>query len=204
MNRTLFVDATLQGVSLGLAEIRMGTPPRFVAIGAHFDNARSTAALHSMTNTLLQTAGWDLSSLTTVVAARGPGSFTGIKVGLAFAQALANGLNDSLKLVGVSGLMALAAAGPRDCLWLLPATRHEGYAAYCRQDSLPQTLLLDATQGSLRWRDAATRHPAGSLDWVRQWHMVAAWPVATAKVPSGIEVLEFSPADHTRDHDGSW
>jgi tRNA threonylcarbamoyladenosine biosynthesis protein TsaB len=55
---------------------------------------------------LLRTAGWKLGGVGLVVAGAGPGSFTGIRIGVATAQGLAQSLN--VPLAGISGLDAMA------------------------------------------------------------------------------------------------
>jgi tRNA threonylcarbamoyladenosine biosynthesis protein TsaB len=57
----------------------------------------------------MQSAGWQRTDLQKVCVGVGPGSFTGLRVGIALAQGLALGLG--LPLVGVPSLAALARAG---------------------------------------------------------------------------------------------
>jgi tRNA threonylcarbamoyladenosine biosynthesis protein TsaB len=55
---------------------------------------------------LVSTSGWDLADLELIASGIGPGSFTGIRIGLATALGLAQSL--SLPFAGISGLDALA------------------------------------------------------------------------------------------------
>ena len=59
---------------------------------------------------LLSEAGWPRTSLSRIGVAVGPGSFTGLRVGIACAQGLSLGLD--VPLVGVSSLGAMARAVP--------------------------------------------------------------------------------------------
>jgi tRNA threonylcarbamoyl adenosine modification protein YeaZ len=73
-----------------------------------------------MVRALLQRTGTDLAALSGVIVGTGPGAFTGLRVGLATAKALASALG--LPIVGVSTAAALlAAAGPPADALLLPA-----------------------------------------------------------------------------------
>jgi len=80
---------------------------------------------------LLLEAGWARGSLERIGVSVGPGSFTGLRVGIACAQGLSLGLG--VPLVGVSSLRAMARAVPSDlpgvrCA-VLDARRAEVFAA---------------------------------------------------------------------------
>lgn len=88
---------------------------------------------------LLRECGLDTAALTACAVVIGPGSFTGLRVGMATAQGLAIGRN--LPLMPVSSLQTIAyACGRRDmpvCA-VIDARKHEVYAAVYRwQNSLP-------------------------------------------------------------------
>jgi tRNA threonylcarbamoyladenosine biosynthesis protein TsaB len=58
----------------------------------------------------LASAGWSMSSIDRVAVGTGPGSFTGLRVGIALAQGIAEGLE--VPLIGVGSLAAMALAVP--------------------------------------------------------------------------------------------
>jgi len=115
-----------------------------------------------------------LESLTAIAVVVGPGSFTGLRVGMATAQGLAVALG--LPLLGVSSLQTLAAGLPcadRLVCALLDARKQEVYAGLFRPgedgepeplgpervlppeqllSDLPEEVLL-AGDGALRYRD---------------------------------------------------
>ena len=80
---------------------------------------------------LLDEAGWSRKSLDRIGVSVGPGSFTGLRVGIACAQGLSLGLG--VPVVGVTSLQAMARAVPASipglrCA-LLDARRGEVFAA---------------------------------------------------------------------------
>ncbi len=71
---------------------------------------RHTQALAPLVDDVLRRVGFETEALQAVGVALGPGSFTGLRIGLAFAKGLA--LAQGLPLVGVPTLDAVAAAVP--------------------------------------------------------------------------------------------
>jgi tRNA threonylcarbamoyladenosine biosynthesis protein TsaB len=79
---------------------------------------------------LLAATGMDLKVFKAVMVSSGPGSFTGLRVGLSAAKGLAQGLN--IPLIGISSLEALAAQIPHPRLPVCPvidSRRDEIFAA---------------------------------------------------------------------------
>src|SRR5262245_58954578 len=74
---------------------------------------------------LLRQAGASVSDLDRLVVGLGPGSFTGVRIGLAVARGLALSLD--LRGAGVSTLDALAAGAP-DALPVIDAKRREVFS----------------------------------------------------------------------------
>jgi tRNA threonylcarbamoyladenosine biosynthesis protein TsaB len=93
--------------------------------------------LLSMTGELLARAGVPWSALDRIAVGVGPGTFTGLRVGIATARGLAQSL--SVELVGVSSLQALAVGamdedGHERVLAVIDARRGEAFAAAYRAD----------------------------------------------------------------------
>ena len=104
---------------------------------------------------LLRQAGAHPSDLDRVVVGLGPGSFTGVRIGLAVARGLALSLD--LPGAGVSTLAALAAGAP-DALPVIDAKRREVFTLL---DGEPRALTpgeLPLGEGSLCIGDGATRY----------------------------------------------
>lgn len=115
---------------------------------------------------LLEAAGWSGDSLDALAVNRGPGSFTGIRIGVATAQGLAYGWDRPLW--GVEGLEALAwqavgsaSAGagnagapqsPRRVVLSLIDARHGNvYAAAYRTDGRTDGLILEPLVAAAAW-----------------------------------------------------
>ena len=91
---------------------------------------------------LLRQTGWQLADLAAVAVVAGPGSFTGLRVGVATAKGLA--FAAAKPLVGISSLQTLACQVPGTLLpvcSLLDARKQEVYAGlYQWRDGVPQPL----------------------------------------------------------------
>jgi tRNA threonylcarbamoyladenosine biosynthesis protein TsaB len=139
--------------------IDAGSPRVSVAVGdansvlaeACEERQRSSATLLALIDGVLATAGLKPAELVGLVALRGPGSFTGLRVGLATAL----GLHQALELpaVGVPTLGVLAGLGPGDgstVIAVVDALRGEWFAqSFCSQDpprKLNEPRLLSTTE----------------------------------------------------------
>ncbi len=112
--------------------------------GAHPGHA---TRLLDMAHELLAAAGVAWSQVDRIAVGLGPGTFTGLRVGVATARGLAQSLG--VQLVGVSSLQALAVAAlsseatdPPRVLAVIDARRSEVFAAAYRRDArgLPHEL----------------------------------------------------------------
>ena len=98
-----------------------------IELPAKTSAARLVPALAS----LLQDAGLAPAALHALVVVHGPGSFTGVRVGVATAQGMAHATG--VPLLAVSRLAVLASLSPAaECLALLDAGRGEYYAGHYR------------------------------------------------------------------------
>lgn len=140
MTKILVIETALRGAALALAEWDESTPTKIRA-QAYFKEAHAaTAAIHDLWEHIQKESGWNLKDLDAIVVDRGPGSFTGVKVGIAFAQALRFGSNDVLPCMGVVGIVARA-NGEADRLFVLPANRTQGFFAIRKAEQTHLGLL---------------------------------------------------------------
>jgi tRNA threonylcarbamoyladenosine biosynthesis protein TsaB len=110
---------------------------------------------------LLRASGAERSELTGLVVGTGPGSFTGLRLGLAAARGLALALE--LPVAGVSTLDALAAGAP-GAVPVVDAGRREvftlrgGEPVVCAPQDVAAALVVG--DGALRYRSVLEEHGA--------------------------------------------
>jgi tRNA threonylcarbamoyladenosine biosynthesis protein TsaB len=132
--RTLAIDTShLSGTVAASDGERIVVRP----LGVAGEHARLLAA---MLTEVAQELGWPLSTADLVAVVRGPGSFTGLRVGVATAKAIA--WAGGMRLVGVSGFEAVAQETARLTGWhdepleiAFDAGRGEVYAARVTADA---------------------------------------------------------------------
>jgi tRNA threonylcarbamoyladenosine biosynthesis protein TsaB len=128
---------------------------RVLARATHAELNAHAEQLRPLLERVLGDAGVEKSTLERVAVGIGPGSFTGVRVGVAFAQGIALGLG--IPLVGVQSLRAMAEAAPaaRDepRVPLLDARRGEVFAAAYAADGgellAPRTIARELALAEL-------------------------------------------------------
>lgn len=152
----LTIDTTSKVTALALAE-----EGQLVAESFLQTTKTHSERLIPMLDQLLGAAAWKLQDLDFIGVVRGPGSFTGIRIGIATAQGLAEVL--SLPLVGVLSLDALAWGGyGRDeaIVPILDARKNEWYTAcYSWEKALerPEYLIQPRAVEPERWLEELAR-----------------------------------------------
>jgi tRNA threonylcarbamoyladenosine biosynthesis protein TsaB len=123
---------------------------------------RQSDVLPTVVAELLGRHGLTPASLTGFVAGLGPGSFTGLRIGLATAKGLAYALK--VPIVGASSLAALALEGPRDVELFCCAVVKKGELYVRRVSPLPDPHRLP------------TPSPPGALPRTGEGDRGATWP----------------------------
>jgi tRNA threonylcarbamoyladenosine biosynthesis protein TsaB len=128
---------------------------------------RHTERVLPMADELLAEAGLGRQALDAIAVGRGPGAFTGVRLGVSLAQGMALGLD--LPVITVSSLAALALEAPEDdaaILAVIDARMGEIYAACYRRDDHGGLIALDeeriCTADSLLLPEASTWQVVGS------------------------------------------
>lgn len=100
----------------------------------------SSSALLPAVSRLLKGKGWALAGLGGVGVVAGPGSFTGVRVGLSAAKGLCEAANLPLAAVSRLAVLVEAAALERGCA-VLDAGRGEYYVRFVRHSDKAQDVL---------------------------------------------------------------
>lgn len=99
--KTLVIDTSMMHLQIGLFD-----QDRCVSLFSKEQKHRLGDILHDTLGNCLQEADWRASDIERIIVTRGPGSFTGVRVGLSAARALALAL--SIPIYGISTLHAMA------------------------------------------------------------------------------------------------
>ncbi|MDG2306476.1 MAG: tRNA (adenosine(37)-N6)-threonylcarbamoyltransferase complex dimerization subunit type 1 TsaB [Candidatus Binatia bacterium] len=153
--RVVGIDTATRAGSVGLVEESHAAPPKRLAEVAHEEELRHAETLLPAIDQCLEQAGCALGDVHGFAVSIGPGSFTGLRVGLATAKGLA--LATGAWLVGVSTLEAYAhteacrmgrdGSGALICV-CLDARKGEVYSALFRAagPTTAERVLADAVE----------------------------------------------------------
>ncbi len=125
----LAIDTSGMGGTVAIATIAKGTEEVTYMAGAELGNRAAASDLVPTIASLLEQTRRSLSDLDALVVVHGPGSFTGVRVGLSTAKGLAHA--GGTPVYAVSRLAVLAhVAADRAAVALLDAGRGEFYARH--------------------------------------------------------------------------
>jgi len=118
---------------------------------------------------LLRRRQWPIQSLTGVAVSIGPGSFTGIRIGLAAARALGQAL--SIPVAGISSLETIAAGAQTRSRWLMPqidALRGQIFSALLEKDAVGRLrrVFVETMADPGSWKKKVKRHIGKESLWI--------------------------------------
>ena len=132
MKILLLIDTTLGGIAFGL--VRLPDAPPIPAssmdfLGYEFKENGSVISIAEALDQLLRTRDLAIKDIHTIGVSVGPGSFTGIKIGIAFAEGLVTGSMQRIRLIGVSSLQSLGESFAKGIgnAWFLPVAAEQGF-----------------------------------------------------------------------------
>ena len=131
MKYILYVDSSILGISLGMAS--QAEPSNLLWQGSKLQREVSASLISALFHEGVKSLGIKRQNISHLVISEGPGSFTGIRIGLAWAYGLSCGLSDELKLLGVSSFVSLSqyyySLRKKKGTFgvFLPATRSQGF-----------------------------------------------------------------------------
>ena len=145
MTFDLFVDTSRKGISMALLESDAARPRYTESVD---ESARGETA-SAMLDALLEKTGATLDQVTRVMVTLGPGSFSGLRTGVAFCEGLS--FSGKRKLYGVSTLQALScfAAEPDKAAVVIRARKDYWYLRLGNKESFIETeQVVKALQAS--------------------------------------------------------
>jgi tRNA threonylcarbamoyladenosine biosynthesis protein TsaB len=124
----LAIDTCGQSGTVALVDLEDGATTVTCITQVELGGRAAAAQLMPAIDRMLREAALDLRAVRTILVVNGPGSFTGIRVGLSTAKGLAHATG--LPIVSISRLAVLASLGDRqqESLSVLDAGRNEFYA----------------------------------------------------------------------------
>ena len=145
MTFDLFVDTSRKGISMALLESDAPRPRYTESVD---ETARGETA-SAMLDALLEKTGATLDQITRVMVTVGPGSFSGLRTGVAFCEGLC--FSGKRKLYGVSTLQALAcfADAPENAAVVIRARKGYWYLRLADNESFIETAqVVDALKAN--------------------------------------------------------
>lgn len=139
-------------------------PVDVIASEDHHPPARQSELLPSAIASLLDRAGVKLEALEGIAVGLGPGSFTGLRIGVATAKALAYATG--LRVSGASSLAALALDGPEGVPLLVTsvARRDDLYLGhYLRRGDVLESLAPETAMSPEELAELAQRTPGARI-----------------------------------------
>jgi len=166
----LIIDTSIIGVSMAIADMSTTSQNTILWQNIHAENMGSVPAIGRMLQEGLAHCQLNVSALEGICVSSGPGSFTGIKVGLAYAFGMKLARPNGLPMLGISSLECArdVIAKEKNLPFLrvfLPATKTHGFMA-----SDKGSILFDTGNKGLQNDLGTSSNDSGNL-------IFNAWPL---------------------------
>lgn len=157
MSLLIHIDTAVQTASVCLS-----LDGQILAVKSNPSPRDSAAWLHPAIHELVQECGYKMQQVQAVSVSAGPGSYTGLRVGMATAKGLCYALHIPLITVGTLQMMAAAAVtqAPRNALLvpMIDARRMEVFTAVYDQQLNEVTAAHNAVLTTETFEDLLTNH----------------------------------------------
>jgi tRNA threonylcarbamoyladenosine biosynthesis protein TsaB len=184
--RFLLIDTCGGEGSVALADTSL---PNALVAGETLPGRSASERLLPVVKQMLGAAGWRLKDLTAIVVVHGPGSFTGIRVGLSAAKGLSEA--GGVPLIAVSRLAVLASAAKRsdgEVCSVLDAGRGEFYCGvYAGRRCVREALLTGDEVAA-----AAARSVAAIVCETKLVEALAKMKPIVVREPLAADALQFA------------
>lgn len=165
----LFIDTTIYGAVIGLKHAASKEIECFMQTEEVADSAKMLPVMVQQALDSMKSSVEDIKSIT---VSRGPGSFTGIRVGLAYTIGLVSGLSKTdksrVKVNGVSSLVELhryfESVTHKNLALFLPSTKSTGYAVVRNGDQAQLHAIDCGEEFFANWN-------------CRDWFVLGDWPI---------------------------
>ncbi len=191
MNNTwgIIVDTTLQGAHTALVNIDTDNS-KLIQVSSCHDNYSSAAKLAVNVEKMLEIYDLSMSDISHVLLANGPGTFTGIKIGLSFVSAL-NLANRNLKVITLSSLESFSKDRKKSNLSFIPATKTQGYASYFDGEK-SELFSVEIKDSELLFKRENTNDILGLDDFdTKTMITLKPWPNLQVVVSDELETMEL-------------
>ena len=179
MSLGLLIDTSMLGVSLAICDF--GTGKEFKWRHSHPEQYGSAVKLSQLFQQGLNETGLRSSDFTRVLVSNGPGSFTGIKIGLSWAYGFAAS-NPKIQWQAISSLAAAAyylslqTPEHQPLMVFLPSTKTHGYMAYIDPlDDMVKTSLVEAGKDKGSYGSLLSLCENSRIFWAGQWDKMQAY-----------------------------
>ncbi len=132
--------------SHGICSVALAEDGVLIAIKTDNEASKQAEILFLIINTMLQENNLSYADIGAIAVDIGPGSFTGVRIGLASARGIT--LAAKIPVIGVTGFEALAYAAKNDATYenllvVLDARRGQVFAQFFSKDGASTEMLLD-------------------------------------------------------------